>query len=399
MFNVVIQTDKKIHLFDTFTGMPAPSKEDYKGDITYPGTLKGEGGEFGKNSLCDTSEQIVYSLFDKFNMDLQRVRINKVFLGDTPWYIKCFNKALQVIGYVVNKKLPIEKDILSLFPKQISFLHVDVDFYKPIKWVLDNLYKHIPHGGVIVFDDYGYWIGAKRAVDEFIQKSGEVLYETNGTTQRYVVKRQRVFVDLDDFCEEYMTEREWNLLHELRRIYPDFKVTMFTIPAKSSPQWLRWVKKQYPWIEMAIHGTYHENQDEWIVSGKKAKEMLDKILWIYNDEVFCRGFKAPWWKISYDMYNVLRKNGFWVALNKTNKFIKGEPQLTYIYDCGDEVLPDIHYRNSFFDTWHGHVQSQKEFGAKIPNGLEDIFDLISKTWHHQARFSFVSELFNKPQNA
>jgi len=41
-----------------------------------------------------------------------------------------------------------------------------------VKTCLDNLYDKVAHGGIIQFDDYGYWKGARRAVDEFLAAHG-----------------------------------------------------------------------------------------------------------------------------------------------------------------------------------------------------------------------------------
>lgn len=388
--NAASRTNKTIHLFDTFTGMPAPTEKDFKGKDPYPGSLRGEGGKFSKGSNSDTSVEIVHELFDKMGMDLDRLVINKGLLGTPAVATRYFNKLCYYMGRVIGKDLE-QKSILAKFPLKICFLHIDLDFYAPYKWAFKHLYRRVPHGGILVFDDYGHWIGAKRAVDEFLQESGESLQETPGTSQRFIIKNQhqKVYLDLDDFCEEYMKEVNWQLLHELRRIYPDFKVTMFTIPGKSSLQWLKWVKKEYPWIEMAVHGTTHEDQSEWLVSGEKA---MQKLILVYNRDVFCKGFKAPWWKISKDAYNALRNAGFWVATNKTNKFAKTKDPLNYKYDAADEMLPDIHYGHPFFDTWHGHVQSLRQYTSK-PNGLPDVFDTIKGAWDGQAKFGFISEFF------
>lgn len=390
ILNAAWNCDKVLHLFDTFKGMPPPSKKDFKGALSNPEDLREEGGSFGRGSNADTPVGLVRSLFDRMGMDLSRLKINKARVGERSALIRYLNRFLEALRPVLAKRTQIGRDLLSRFPETISFLHINVGFYDPYRWLLYHLYRRIPHGGIIVFDDYGHRTGAKRAVDEFLKESGETLH-TTATTQSFVVKTQNIYVDLDDFCEEYMTSERWQLLGELRRIYPDFKVTMFAIPGKSSPMWLRRVKKEYSWIEMAVHGTKHEDPSEWLASGKEA---LQRFRWVYNDEIYAKGFKAPWWKLSKEAYDALREAGFWVATNKTNPFAKLGDTLNYKYDDGDELLPDVHYRHAFFDAWHGHVQTQRAYGAPVPNGLEDVFDLISKAWDRQSRFHFVSERFN-----
>jgi hypothetical protein len=324
-------------------------------------------------------------------MDLSRLTINKVRIGERPALIRYLNRFLEALRPVLRKRIQIGRDLLSRFPEPISFLHINVDSYESHRWLLYHLYRRIPHGGIIVFDDHGHGIGAKRAVDEFIKESGETLHTTTNTSQTFVVKILNIYVDLDDFCEEYMTPERWQLLQELRRIYPDFKVTMFTIPGKSSPMWLRRVKEEHSWIEMAVHGTRHEDRSEWLGSGDEA---LRRFRWVYNDEIYAKGFKAPWWKLSKEAYVALRQAGFWVATNKTNPFAKPDDPLNYKYDDGDEVLRDIHYRHPFFDAWHGHVPTQRSSGAPLPNALEDAYNLISQAWHPQSRFHFISERFD-----
>ena len=78
-----------------------------------------------------------------------------------------------------NKELKnfelIKGDILETLPKyidknkhlKIALLHIDVDVYKPTLCILENLYKHVVKGGIIVLDDYGTVEGETRAIDEF----------------------------------------------------------------------------------------------------------------------------------------------------------------------------------------------------------------------------------------
>lgn len=49
----------------------------------------------------------------------------------------------------------------------IALLHLDCDWYESIRLCLDVLYPLISPGGVIVVDDYHFWRGCQRAVDEY----------------------------------------------------------------------------------------------------------------------------------------------------------------------------------------------------------------------------------------
>lgn len=53
---------------------------------------------------------------------------------------------------------------------KISLLHLDLDVYKPTKFILEKLYEKMVPGGIIVFDDYGTVKGATDAIDEFLEE-------------------------------------------------------------------------------------------------------------------------------------------------------------------------------------------------------------------------------------
>lgn len=54
----------------------------------------------------------------------------------------------------------------------IAALHLDGDWYESIMTPLTHFWPHISPGGVVVFDDYNAWPGAKRAADEFAADNG-----------------------------------------------------------------------------------------------------------------------------------------------------------------------------------------------------------------------------------
>ena len=54
----------------------------------------------------------------------------------------------------------------------IAVLHVDADWHDPIMLALETLYPRVSEGGFVAVDDYRYWPGAKRAVNEFRRRHG-----------------------------------------------------------------------------------------------------------------------------------------------------------------------------------------------------------------------------------
>jgi O-methyltransferase len=49
----------------------------------------------------------------------------------------------------------------------IALLHVDADWYESVKLALETFYPRLAPGGYCAVDDYNFWPGTRRAVDEF----------------------------------------------------------------------------------------------------------------------------------------------------------------------------------------------------------------------------------------
>jgi len=52
---------------------------------------------------------------------------------------------------------------------KIALLHVDVDLYEATKETLEVLFPHVVRGGVVIFDDYGAFPGANKAIDDYFE--------------------------------------------------------------------------------------------------------------------------------------------------------------------------------------------------------------------------------------
>jgi O-methyltransferase len=129
----------KIFGFDSFEGMPDITAEDL-GDYnkSCPLTSFGKVGDNLSGGIVN-----VYNTFDKLNLTSNNVTLVKGFFQDT------LNK--ENIDNVGN----------------IAVLRLDGDWYESTKICLDKLYDNVIEGGIIIIDDYGHWVGTKRAVDEF----------------------------------------------------------------------------------------------------------------------------------------------------------------------------------------------------------------------------------------
>ena len=91
----------------------------------------------------------------------------------------------------------IQGDVIKTIPTfiqkneriKISLLHLDMDIYKPTKFILEKLVNKIVKGGIILIDDYNSVYGATKAVDEFLKKNRNLKIKklTNYKTPFYIV--------------------------------------------------------------------------------------------------------------------------------------------------------------------------------------------------------------------
>ncbi len=54
-------------------------------------------------------------------------------------------------------------------PDRIAILRLDTDWYESTKAELQHLYPLLSPGGILIVDDYGAWLGARKATDEYFQ--------------------------------------------------------------------------------------------------------------------------------------------------------------------------------------------------------------------------------------
>lgn len=151
-------TDRKIYLYDTYTGMPKPETEDGTKALEIWDTK--EKNEEGSD-WCFATYDDVYA-----NM-----------MGS---------------GYpsenIVFVKGKVEATIPSLIPEKIALLRLDTDWYSSTRHELVHLYPLLAPSGILIVDDYGAWPGARKAVDEYFADKNPVYFHRIDETGRLLVK-------------------------------------------------------------------------------------------------------------------------------------------------------------------------------------------------------------------
>jgi len=124
--------DRKLWLFDSFAGMPPAGDEDGEFSHTLEGTYIG-------------SEELTRRLLDGVGLPRERYVIVPGLFADTFPAVRMSSTAL---------------------------LHVDCDFYEPVKLTLEKFYPALTPGGFVVLNDYGAYKGARTATDRFLEANG-----------------------------------------------------------------------------------------------------------------------------------------------------------------------------------------------------------------------------------
>jgi len=132
---------RELYLYDTFSGMSAPSDVD------------GEAAQ------------------KRFSKDMISQNSSKWFLSP----MEEVEENISATGYPIDKchfiKGKVEDTIPEIVPQEIALLRLDTDFYESTKHEMVHLFPLLSPKGVLIIDDYGRWPGAKRAVDEYIAEN------------------------------------------------------------------------------------------------------------------------------------------------------------------------------------------------------------------------------------
>jgi O-methyltransferase len=144
-----ISPQRRCWAYDTFEGMPAPGPHDR----SRSGVLAGQAYK-GKSAKS-------------------REAVKDILRGFGCWD----DNLVRLVPGLVEETLQDSENI----PKRIAVLRLDTDWYDSTRIELETLYPRLVPGGVLIIDDFGHWLGARKAVEEYFNGHGPAWRELDYT--------------------------------------------------------------------------------------------------------------------------------------------------------------------------------------------------------------------------
>ena len=213
--------------------------------------------------------------------------------------------------------------------------------------------------------------------------------------------KKLAIVEADDFQDKY-DRNGLEMLFYWKAKYPKFKITLFTIPGKTSYGFLLLMLKHFDWIELAVHGWDHDSNFEcWGWDYEKAKALLQRTFFLKSAQPFYQKiFKAPGWTITdkhsgYNadeslpihkdpqaVYRALQDLDFIIFDRHYDKPARPEGTKIVCVDCNDDIV-------------HMHTWDMVTGDLQGKNGFRQVEELHGVPWDQDTEFYFVSEAWEK----
>lgn len=210
--------------------------------------------------------------------------------------------------------------------------------------------------------------------------------------------RKAAIVEADDFQDKY-NRNGLNFLFYWKTKFPKFKITLFTIPNRTSPEFLKLISRHSDWIELAIHGWDHESNFEcygWDYDKTQAyMHRIYKMVGEHDEKMYKKIFKAPGWTITptvypaapedplfkdpLQVYNALQDMNFTIVDRHYNKEKRPSDKGILCIDCNPEIV--------HMHTWNMMTPDPNE-----RNGFEQVEELHGVPWDENTEFLFLSEM-------
>lgn len=153
-----LEKAKKIIGFDTFGKFPNPESEN------------------------DKRQKKVFTT-NAGDQSIERIELEKILVNN---------------GCSLNCDL-IEGDILQTLPEYLkkkpeikfSYVNIDVDLGNVTDAILKGIYEHLSFGGVMLFDDYGFFADATTVIDSFChEKKLDIHCNKYSKSPSYIIKKR-----------------------------------------------------------------------------------------------------------------------------------------------------------------------------------------------------------------
>lgn len=138
---------RSLYIYDVFGMIPPPTRKDgldvlKRFEVIRSGKSKGLGGK-------------KYYGYEK---NLQKIVLNNL----AEFGINIDDRNVSLIKGLLQTTMKIDQPV--------SFAHIDVDWYEPVKASLERIIPNLVIGGSVILDDYNDWSGCHKATDEYFQE-------------------------------------------------------------------------------------------------------------------------------------------------------------------------------------------------------------------------------------
>jgi hypothetical protein len=185
-----------------------------------------------------------------------------------------------------------------------------------------------------------------------------------------------------------------DLLLKLKEHFPNFKVSLFTVPIDEKKDWgpytlrgdyLKIIKENLDWMQIIPHGYNHNGSEMRGMDCETMKYLVIpaiKSAFESNGLPYVNGFKAPHWRWSKGVVKALDEVGWWGAVDPRQSRMDC-PKKFYKHNCS---IDEIDYSLDVLKL-HGHV-----YGTR--NDLEKCFDNLLKI-PRDAEWCFATDLLEE----
>lgn len=186
-------------------------------------------------------------------------------------------------------------------------------------------------------------------------------------------------LDLHDWS---VVNNRMDLLYKLKDYFPDFKVSLFTVPFDAPSDWgayqsrkeiLREIK-ELDWLQFIPHGYFHTRNEMRNADYRYFKEVTLPVIKMALEKdglKYEKGFCAPHWRWSDGVVKALDEEGWWGAVDPRQPMMRKTKRFYQYTHAINTPLDECYTIYSDNMKLHGHVYgTRNDLGLCLPNLLK-----------------------------